>query len=299
MPDDRKSKINEYIDTTGQFSGRQLRFGTWYLSHKVLLKEISLGILIAWCVVFVGFSFWKWGEYLFFGYWEDQENIVRQSQDFQNYTNIQSVYKAQDLKILETRVFPTSKNLFDFVSKVENQNENWVATITFHYTYSGGETEIQTAVMMPLSKRPVAAFGVESKSFPAGMSFVLDKVKWSSVDKHKIPNPINYLDERDNFVVDNLLITEPTLTGGQITSLSFDLINQSPYSFKESVFFVELLNGSQTVGYIYLYFDRFVSLQTENVKLNYFNETTDFNNIRIIPAINYFDDNIYIKPRDI
>lgn len=299
MPDDRKSKINEYIDTTSQFSGRQLRFGTWYLSHKVLLKEISLGILIAWCVVFVGFSFWKWGEYLFFGYWEDQENIVRQSQDFQNYTNIQSVYKAKDLKILETRVFPTSKNLFDFVSNVENQNENWVATITFHYTYSGGETEMQTAVIMPLSKRPVAAFGVESKSFPAGMSFVLDKVKWSSISKHKIPNPINYLDERDNFVVDNLLITEPTLTGGQITSLSFDIINQSPYSFKESVFFVELLNGSQTVGYIYLYFDRFVSLQTENVKLNYFNETTDFNNIRIIPAINYFDDNIYIKPRDI
>lgn len=299
MPDDRKSKINEYIDTTSQFSGRQLRFGTWYLSHKVLLKEISLGILIAWCVVFVGFSFWKWGEYLFFGYWEDQENIVRQSQDFQNYTNIQSVYKAKDLKILETRVFPTSKNLFDFVSNVENQNENWMAAITFHYTYSGGETEMQTAVVMPLSKRPVAAFGVESKSFPAGMSFVLDKVKWSSIDKHKIPNPINYLDERDNFVVDNLLITEPTLTGGQITSLSFDIINQSPYSFKESVFFVELLNGSQTVGYIYLYFDRFVSLQTENVKLNYFNETTDFNNIRIIPAINYFDDNIYIKPRDI
>ena len=116
MLEHKKSKIDQYVDTSGQFSSRQLKIGTWYLLHRELFREIFIGFLITLCVVFYGFGLWKWGEYLFFGYWNDQEYLAKYTQTNQNYSSIQEIYKAQDLNVADVRVFATSENMYDFVA---------------------------------------------------------------------------------------------------------------------------------------------------------------------------------------
>lgn len=299
MIEDKKNKINQYIDTTGQLSNRHLVLGTFYLKHKLLLQKIGTGFLIAWCVVFMGFSMWKWGEYLFFGYWQDQDYLARYAQSNQNYANIQNIYKAQDLKISDIRIFATSKDMYDLLANIENPNERWIAKVSYHFNYSGGETEVQTTTIMPLSKRPAAIFGVESNSFPSSVNFVIDTVEWKSVNAHEVSDVNVFLAERNLFSIDNFIISDPSLTGVSIPSISMDIVNQSAFSYWEPVFLVELINGQQVVGYIYLYFDKILSFSTESVELRYFNQNTQFSNIRLIPIIDYFDESKYIDPGNV
>ncbi|MDP2692559.1 MAG: hypothetical protein Q8O88_02880 [bacterium] len=296
MLEEKKSKINEYVDTTGQLSSRHLMLGTWYLRHRQLFYEIGIGFLIAWCIVFVGYSSWKWGEYLIFGYWADQEYQLRDVQNTQNYSNIQSIYRAQDLQVSDVHMFITSEGMYDFTANIKNPNERWVAKVSYHFVYSGGESEPQIATVIPMSELPIIAFGIEIDSPPSNVNFVVDNIAWASVDAHKVPDVATFLSERNRFTIDNLLIEFPSLSGISVPSVSFDIANQSAFSYWGPVFFVELLNGSQVVGYINLYFDKIESFATESVTLRYFNSITEFSNIRIIPVINYFDDSIYIDP---
>ncbi|OGH59823.1 MAG: hypothetical protein A2725_02285 [Candidatus Magasanikbacteria bacterium RIFCSPHIGHO2_01_FULL_33_34] len=298
MLEHKKSKIDQYVDTSGQFSSRQLKIGTWYLLHRELFREIFIGFLITLCVVFYGFGLWKWGEYLFFGYWNDQEYLAKYTQTNQNYSSIQEIYKAQDLNVADVRVFATSENMYDFVASIQNPNERWIAKVTYHFVYSGIESQIETAIIIPLSKRPVALFGVESNAFPANTNFVIDNIEWESVDAHDVPDVKNFIAERNLFQADNFIVSDASLSGLSFPVISFDLINSSAFNYWEPVFLVELLNGSQVIGYVYLYFEKMAAFSTESVELRYFSQVAEFNNFRIIPIINFFDDNIYINPGD-
>ncbi|OGH76820.1 MAG: hypothetical protein A2469_03255 [Candidatus Magasanikbacteria bacterium RIFOXYC2_FULL_40_16] len=294
-----KEKSSEYIDTTGELTSRSLKLGTWYVEHKELMQKIGLGILIGWCVIFMGYSLLMWGEYLFFGYWEDQKQQAMYAQYNQNYESIKMLYKAQDLKISNVRIFGTADKFYDFAANVQNQNEKWMAKVSYHFKYGNTETEMQTASVMPLSERPLVAFGLENDTFPTGVNFVLDKIDWEAVDPHRISNAEAFLAERNLFSIDNFYVDLPSATGLPVPALYMDLLNQSAYSYWEPVFLVELINGNQTVGYIHLYFDKIEAFSTEKVDLRYFNKTTEFNNVRIIPTMNYFDESIYIGPGEI
>ena len=217
----------------------------------------------------------------------------------ENYESIKMLYKAQDLKISNVRIFGTADKFYDFAANVQNQNEKWMAKVSYHFKYGNTETEMQTASVMPLSERPLVAFGLENDTFPTGVNFVLDKIDWEAVDPHRISNAEAFLAERNLFSIDNFYVDLPSATGLPVPALYMDLLNQSAYSYWEPVFLVELINGNQTVGYIHLYFDKIEAFSTEKVDLRYFNKTTEFNNVRIIPTMNYFDESIYIGPGEL
>lgn len=292
-----KNRLKEYIDTTGQLSSRKLKFGVWYLRHKILLGNIGLGILIAFCVLTVGFSLWKWGEYFFIGYWEDSRILgLEQIALFQNYEQLHPIFQAQDLRVTENRLFNTSGSRYDLFSVVENPNERWLAAIKYHFAFAGGETESRETILLPGSKRPVAYFGLESESFPSNMRLVIENVEWAAQDSHKIPDVVEYISARSLFLVDNLEFNSAGADSIAVPTVSFDLLNQTAFSYWEPVFYVELINANRVVGYIYLSFDKILSFETKPVDLRYFNEKAEFNNIRLIPIINYFDESVYIDP---
>ena len=292
-----KDKLKEYIDTTGQLPNRQLKLGVWYLRHKILLARIGLGILISFCASTVGFSLWKWGEYFLVGYWEDNRRLgLGQIALFQNYEALHESFGARDLRVTENRLFNTTDRRYDLFAVVENPNARWVAKIKYRFVFADGATETRETVLLPAAQRPVAYFGLESESFPANLRLVIENIKWTAVDNHTVADMEEYLDARALFLVDNLAFNSVGENGLAVPALSFSLINQTAFGYWEPVFYVELLNGNRVVGYIYLFFDKIISFETKPVDLRYFNEKVAFDNIRLIPIINYFDESVYIEP---
>jgi len=294
-----KDKSSEYIDTTGQLSGAQLKFGKWYLEHKILLRRIGVGLLFVWSVAAIGFSIFQFGSYLLFGYQQDQETLlVGQAAEFQNYEQIKDFYKAQEITSTDTRVFGGADGMYDFVAAVVNSNKRWIATLDYHFVYEGGETEILKTTLMPGDKRPVAAFGHKSKRYPVGVRFVIDRVFWQSVNPHEIFDVESYIKSRSMFSADNIVFKAPSSEGIPVPSAKFDLYNESAYSYWLPVFYVQLLNGNQTVGYIFLSIDQFRSGEKKQIDLRYFGDNLTVTDVRLIPVINFFDGQTYMGSED-
>lgn len=295
MPE--KNKLAQYVDTTGELSSGQLKLSSWYLRHKILLQQIGTGILTGFCVAVGGFSLFSWGKYLIVDYWQDQKTLVGQTQQFQNYTLLQNIYKAKEIEVTETRVFNSSQDMYDFFAIAVNPNERWIAHIDYHFTYPNGETKMYRSTLLPGSKRPLAVFGQESESYPSQVQFVLDHVTWESINPHKISDVGLYMKERLIFNFDDFVFSPPSKTGIDFPAISLNVYNDSAYSFWDAVFYVELLNNNQTVGYIYFSVPNFKSLEKRVIDLRYFGDNLTVTDIKIIPVVNIFDRNIFINPQ--
>ena len=292
-----KNNLSGYVDTAGQLSNTQLKISSWYLRHEILLQQIGTGVLIGFCVFTVGFSLFFWGKYLFIDYWQDQKILKGQVQEFQNYAQLQNAYKAADIEILETQVYNSAPNMYDFFALAVNPNERWIAHIDYHFIYSGNETKVYRSSIIPGSRRPLAVFGAESETYPGEARFVIDKIDWEAIDPHKIFDVTKYMGDRLMFNFNNFVFKPPSKTGASVPSVVFDIFNDSAYSFWDAVFYVELLNDNQTVGYIYLSIPKFLSQEKRPIDLRYFGENLTVTDVKVIPALNVFDKNIYIRPQ--
>lgn len=292
-----KNNLSRYVDTTGELSSTQLKISSWYLRHKILLQQIGFGMLVGFCVAIGSFSLFSWGKYFFVDYWQDKKLLTGQTQEFQNYAQLQNLYKAKDIQVLEVQYYGSALNRYDFFATAVNPNERWIANVDYHFVYSGGETKVYRSTLLPGSKRPLAAFGQEIESYPGEARFVLDHVTWETIDPHKIFNVGAYLKERLMFNFDNFVFSPPSKTGASVPAFSFDLYNDSAYSFWEAVFYVELLNDNQTVGYIYLSVPNLMSLEKRTVNLRYFGDNLTVTDVKLIPVVNVFDQNIFIQPK--
>ena len=292
-----RNNSSQYIDTTGALSSSQLKLGSWYLRHEILLQQIGIGIMIGFCVATVGFSLFFWGKYLIIDYWQDQKILQGQAQEFQNYAQLQNAYKAVNIDVIETRAYNSAPDMYDFFAIAVNPNERWIAHVDYHFVYSGGETKVYKSSLLPGSKRPLAVFGQESESYPGEARFVLDHISWEAVDPHKIFDVALYMKERIMFNFDNFIFNPPSKTGASVPAVSFDVYNDSAYSFWDVVFYVELLNDNQTVGYIYFSVPNFMSLEKRMIDLRYFGDNLTVTDIRVIPVINVFDKDIFINPK--
>lgn len=297
---DKKNKSNyeRYIDPTGEFTNRELKWGGWYLKHKLLIRKSTIIFLVVWCVIFGGYSIIAWGYYLAFGLSEDQRMHARQIAEFQNFTSIQSSYGADPLLIPSVEVFPGMGNKYDFVAMVQNPNERWIATVTYRFSFDGGQTDEVEAPAYPGMTLPLSVLGYETEGFPGNVRFDIVHVDWRRLDSRVVPNVADLVNSRLVFSTDNIVITPPILGGEGVPAyrLTFDLYNEGAYSYWMGEFLVDLVRGGVPVGVVKVTVPEFRAGEVYPIDLRLFDDSIIFDDIRLHPIINIFDPDAYIEP---
>lgn len=286
-----ESKLSRYIDPTGEFSNRELQVGGWYLRHKQGLYQIFVGILITWCVIMVGFSSYRWAEYLIVGYWQDEDMRVAQTQEFVNYTLLQPAYSARPLQIEGADVYASAKEKYDFVTTVKNPNPEFVARVTYKYEFTGGETEVREQMVLPLREQLLPILGHTSDFSPNNFQLTLLKVRWQRVNEHQIPDANAYIGERLNFSLSPVSSTPATVD--LPARVQFRIQNNSAYSLWEPVFWVELEENGLRQGVSLVTLRQFRSGESREVEIRPLS-LSNVTNVRIIPVINVFDRRVFM-----
>lgn len=286
----KPSQFEKYVDPTGEFTNKELRWSEWYLRHKIRLGQMGTGILIAWCVVTIGYSLWAWGAYLIFGWSHDRRMIIQQTRELVNYRTLQPLYGAQELQVDTVQVFRSGPDKFDAVAEVKNPNERWVARFKYHFVFGSESTPTAETVLLPQTIRPVAVFGYKTAAYPQGAQFIIDEIAWRRLNPHTLSDVASYQAERVQFVVDNFAFKPPEAI------LTFDLANQSAYSYWRPVFYVDLLNGFQRVGLIPVSADQFRAGTKRTIDVRYFGDQLTVTEIRLHPVVDIYDESIYMLP---
>ncbi|PIZ95083.1 MAG: hypothetical protein COX80_05080 [Candidatus Magasanikbacteria bacterium CG_4_10_14_0_2_um_filter_33_14] len=293
----KKEKYEGYIDTSGDFSNASLKRAEFFLKHKILFRNIITGILIAWCIFSILFSLFFIGKYFIFDYERDRLNSIQMVNVGVSKAVIQR-NQPQQIGVGQGQVFQSSKDKYDFGVEISNPNEAWIASVDYHVVYSGGQTENKNEIFLPGEKRYLVEFGISSsgENRPTGLELKIDNVSWNRVDAHDFPNPIDYIAQRKSFSLEN--INFEAFGGNDIfigKLLSFDLINNTLFGYKEARFVIVLRNYGNVVGFMPLYISDFSALSTQNIKFSLFNNNLSVDEVEVQPVLNVFDDNIYMS----
>lgn len=285
-------KFSRYTDATGELSNKSLTAGEWYVSHKILLRNILIGVLLVWVVISVGYSLIAWGSYAVSGYFQDRALARRQITQFQNYEVLQQAYKATPLDFEAIQIFTPTEGKYDLVTFTTNKNSRFVVKLDYSFTYEGGKTETKHVSLLPLSRVPVAVLGVESESYPGNPTLKVEKVGYERVSEHAISDVGEYIKQRTNFTIENPQFLPPQ-EGVPASRLTFDILNNTLYGFWEPFFYVEILSGGETLGMVSLTVPDFKAGERRSIDLSTFIDLGSAEDIRLVPMLDVFDTSVY------
>jgi len=294
-PQKTPDKFSRYTDATGEYSNKSLKVGGWYVAHKIVLRNICIGILLVWSVISVGYGIFGWGLYFVDGYFDDKALARRQIEQFQNYQNIQQGYKAKDLEFGTIGIFSPIEGKYDFVSAATNPNENVVVTVEFTYAYEGGETALNKVVLLPKATVPVAVLGHDAAAYPGNPTLKIQKVSYERISPHRITKIADYISQRSKFSVTNVEFVPPQ-EGVQASRVKFDLTNETVFEFWEPVYYVEILSGGGLMGILSTTLPEFKPGETRTVDINTFIDIASADDIRVTPVMDVFDASIFKRP---
>ncbi|MBT3538811.1 hypothetical protein HOF40_04475 [Candidatus Parcubacteria bacterium] len=293
----KPSKFERYQDPTGEFSNKRLKMAEWYVSHKILLRKIFIITMTSWSVVTISIGLFVWGKYLMFDYTRDEINISSIAQNYISQEQIK-INAPKILNLKTQRIINSAPEKYDFLLAVQNPNERWIAEVRYMFTYGNGQTEVNEAIVLPGQTRNVAVYGHDLTRTPTNVSFRLVDTKWKRIDPHEIYYPFQHIEQRLQFTVDNVKFTPANRSQGTGSHLiSFDVSNDSLFSYWEGTFNVIYKNGGQVVAFSPLQIEQFLSGQKRSVERASFMDRLEVDSIEIEPLINVFDLGAYMPLR--
>lgn len=295
----QSTKLNKYVDSTGSFDNSQLKQALWFTTHRDQLRKIMIWILGSWSALSIGVSGFFWVKYFTYDLWfVDNPNLVAQTLQFQNYAAIQGQYSAIEPVVGRSDIFQSGEDRYDFVTKIQNQDPNFLARVDYYYDYGSAQTPTQSVILLPNSESLAAVLGVESEvGFPRQARLIIDTIQYRRVNPHTISDPQEYINTRLNLMVSGTAyIAQNEAEGIATNGIQFSIENPTVFSYWELPIYVELIRTGQTVGVTYTNVRDFRARSVRDVEL-YLAQTLPFiDSIRLYPLINVFDPNVFQDP---
>ncbi len=286
--------FNRYEDPTGEFTNRDLKFSEWYLRHKVWLRHVLIGFLIAIIVVFGGYGLYGIFEYAFYGYGHDERVRTELAQNAVALKAIQKSIVAEPIVFAKISYFSAGENKVDFLAMATNPNERWAAEI--YYTFASGdqETVVMSTWVWPNKTNALAVFAADQIIANEQTRLVVKKINWRRLDNRTYLNPEQFLADRlDWKVTDFVFVPVSTVPGAAYSQVKFKLINQSAFGYWQSPFVALFKKGDTVVGIRSFVLDSWLVQDGAKVELTVKDENVDIDSVEVFANLNLFDNNNY------
>lgn len=283
-----------YEDPSADFSEGQLKFASWYVSHKLLLKKIFIGFLIGLNVIFWGYGLYGLVNHYFIeGPRLDQ--ALRELGHSPDLAAIRARVEPQSLEIGTASILAAGKGEYDLSAKVSNQNPAWRAEFDYNFIADGQAFPVKHGFILPTEEKFLINLGVESPARIRSASIEISNLRWQRVDAHEISDYEAWSSERLNFVFENVKFSPAVITDGiTVSRVTFNARNLTAYSFWDVGFYIFLYRGSSLLTINYITLEEFLSGQTRQVEVSWFEALPAVTQVKVVPEVNIFDPKIYM-----
>jgi hypothetical protein len=203
----------------------------------------------------------------------------------------------ESLDVGTARAIAGDTGTSDFVADATNPNANWYVTFSYTFSYDGGETEPVQSFLNPGESRPLIALHVETTGTAKSSQIILRDIAWHRVNRHDIPDTAAFLAERNDFPVSNIVsAADIVIERSTVARTDFTVQNRTAYSYWEPKFIILLVRGGNTVAIQEVTANEFMAAETRNMSVRWFQTVPAGANVKIVPAINFFDTGVYMNP---
>ncbi len=245
-------------------------------------------------MIFWGYSIYGWGRYFFFDYTNTERILVDLTRPVDTAA---PKINIKNLLLKEVKVFDAGNDKYDFAVRVHNPNAKWKAEVRYRFLYSGQVSDVFSGFVLPGNEQVLANLGEELLRYPTGIGVEIVDVNWKRIDPHKVRNPLEFIDGRVIFDVDEVVFTPANFSRGiVIHTIEFDVHNNSVYSYWSPEFYVFYLNNQTPVGIKKIQIDKFRSGESSFIELKSLANNLRVTGVEIVPSIDVFDENVFIEP---
>ncbi len=261
-----------------------LKTNYFFLSNKQYFRKWWMIALIAVAVFIVIFAFTNVILYLFSIPKQNQlmAHITSQPVD---YAAIRQAENPLGLQITSSQALPSGNGVYDLVTQVNNNNEDWAATtISYSYTIGNYETDVLTDFILPASQKYLMAASVPltPEQIEAGMTLTIHDVDWERiVDKTHL--------ELADFQITNVNFNATSDQSTTAFWVTADIDNQSLVGFWQARFAVALYSFDKLVGFDYVYFDSFRTNEQRSLYTQWQIVAGTVNKVEITPDVDLLD----------
>lgn len=268
------------------------------VSAKPKLKRYGLALWTAVDIILLTIFFGYLGYYFLFGTFVDNRQIAKVGNNIETSRAVSVARSAKPLQVETARVLQFETDKYDFYALVENLNEDWYAQFDYYFTANSGDSTRYRGFVLPNDDRMITAFAEEFERRPLNSELVIENIKWSRVDAHTIKDVSAWLGEHDNFIVEDQVFSQDlALKESNIARSSFTVINNTPYSYWSPVFTVMLERGGSVQAINVVTIPGFESGERREIDVNWFGTVPSSATVRVVPNINYFDEEVYMPPQ--
>ncbi|MFA6321921.1 MAG: hypothetical protein WCX71_00385 [Candidatus Buchananbacteria bacterium] len=265
----------------GQISHWQLKVSYWYINHKLQLKKVLVGVLIAFCVILYSYSIYRLVVILINDQ-AQQADLANLPNNLIDYSYFRQTQKPQDLQILSSNALKDGEGKYDFIFKVKNPNNNFVAlNVTYQLLVNDQILAEKTGYVYAGEEKYLGIFGQEIAD-AAGASVRIVKVDWSRFNNFSV-----YGSQRLKFKVSDINFKAAGESGVKgdlpVSILNFKILNDSAYGYWHVGVYMILLNGTSPVGANYISLDNLLSKETREVEMRWYESLPAVSSVEIYP----------------
>jgi len=274
-------------------SNFQLKVTYWYVTHKLQLRRALVGFLILLSVGFYGFSIYKVIDILIIQGPNFDRDLQYLTADLIDYNYYREVNKPQAVQISGFSAVGGNEGRYDFVAKLINQNSNFIAKKVYLELLSGGQVIAETETFVyPNEEKYVGIFGQE---IPGGGTPVLRiaKTEW-----FRVHNFEDFSRPRLRFEVSDIEFKSARESGVRgdlpVSTLDLKIKNDTAYNYWQVGVYMILFGVDRIVGANYIALDQFLSGETRDVEMRWYESLPSVTRVEVLPEINILDSGSYM-----
>lgn len=274
--------------TDNNLSDSQLKYSYWYVTHKLLLKNIFIAILFL-----LNFGVWGYVTYsLVFAVGIDLKKDQQLAMDlvYDRYVNIEGIREVTTPKniIIDTiKTLPSFGDRIDVFVKVKNLNQKWYGTFTYYFKNSENNLTRYKSFIMPGEEKLLVDLDIPTTEIS---NVIIEDIVWKrQLDYSSVSLERNLFE-----ITDAQFVKQGGEVGLTSDRATFTITNNSNYNFYQPNFFVILGGLANVKGIQKITIDRIVSGQSYPVDVRWFEDISNVSNIEVIPDINFLDPKSFI-----
>lgn len=277
-----------------QQPANDLQTAYWFTTHRLFLRRLLFIFLIGFITITFLYTFWQLIVLYLIQYNSYQQMLLELPLDLVNYQGFNEEDKPRDLVVLSTTVLGGTQNRYDMLVNVSNANPKWYTEFDYQFLSDGLKSQPHHAFILPGEQKYLVDLGVESAKAVRQPIFNITNQKWKKVLNFKETQA-----DKFKFKIDNIGFTSAGLTeiSGKvpISKTTFNITNQSAYNFWSVGVYVVLYTGTRIVGVNYITLDKFQSLETRPVEINWFDSLGNVTKTDIVPEVDILDPSVYME----
>lgn len=278
-------------------SSAELAFANWWVRHRLSLRSLGYGLLVAWILASWLYGIWMLFDTFALSYPKEQRYAAR-------IALIAPTIASSELSApIPLDIGPSTMlaagDRQHFLAPVGNANTRWWAEIRYRFRSGDTQTELQELTLLPNETRVAAEFNNKQGGL-TNPSLSVESITWKRLDPAVIPGG-DYAAHKAEIV--HLVVEKPVyqsdieLEGKRLGQSAFTLRNPSGFRYRNVELLTLLYRDGSVVGANKLLIPYVEAGSTQEIRLGWPENPLGVSRVEVQSFLHVLDPESVVRPR--